>query len=349
MDDSAADPTFRHYTPDDAFTYARHRQDYHTSVYQLVLEHHRATGGRFGTLLDVGCGPGTAGRALAPHFAHACGVDPSKGMIAAARQLGGTAGGAGQEEPIRFEVSPAEDLSGVFSPSDASADGGGGGGSVDLIISAAAAHWFDMPRFWRAADRVLNPGGTVALWCGGSMRPEPGCPGAEAMQAAADEFEAEVDAFMAQGNRLCVGMYRDLVLPWQVDVVGGDDGDDDDGEKKKKKGSSLENFDEVSFRRVEWSTSTPGSLPMSELLASKGGKGGTQGEIPMSALEMVLGTASYVTRWREANTELLVQNPEQDVVKKFRARLEKALSDAGAPTDRVRGGVTGFMLLVKKK
>ncbi|KXJ97275.1 S-adenosyl-L-methionine-dependent methyltransferase [Microdochium bolleyi] len=336
--DDAADPTFRHYKPEDGLTYAQHRQDYHPKLYQLVLDHHRATGGAFDTLLDVGCGPGTAGRALAPNFAHAWGVDPSAGMIAAARQLGGTAGGASSTgtggEPIRFEICPAEDLITGTGIADA---------SVDLLISAAAAHWFDMPRFWAAASRVLKPGGTVALWCGGSMRPDPGCPGAEAMQAAADEFDAEVDAFLAHGNRLCVGMYRDLGLPWEVDAGGAD------------QARALRGFDEASFRRVEWGTAAPGSLPMSELHASKsrsgggGGGGAQEGEMPMDALEMVLGTASYVTRWREANAELIAGHPERDVVRKFRARLEAALAAAGAPTDRVRGGVTGFMLLVKRK
>lgn len=26
------------------------------------------------------------------------------------------------------------------------------------------AHWFDMPKFWAAAAKVLKPGGTVAIW-----------------------------------------------------------------------------------------------------------------------------------------------------------------------------------------
>ena len=37
-------------------------------------------------------------------------------------------------------------------------------GSVDLVTVAQALHWFDRPRFWLEADRVLVAGGVVAVW-----------------------------------------------------------------------------------------------------------------------------------------------------------------------------------------
>ncbi|XP_030828583.1 uncharacterized protein LOC105439561 [Strongylocentrotus purpuratus] len=36
-------------------------------------------------------------------------------------------------------------------------------GSVDLLTVASAVHWFDMPAFTREADRVLKPGGCIAV------------------------------------------------------------------------------------------------------------------------------------------------------------------------------------------
>lgn len=36
--------------------------------------------------------------------------------------------------------------------------------SVDLVTAAQAAHWFDLEKFYREADRVLRPRGIIALW-----------------------------------------------------------------------------------------------------------------------------------------------------------------------------------------
>lgn len=41
----------------------------------------------------------------------------------------------------------------------------GGEDSVDLITVAQAVHWFDLPRFYAVAKRVLRkPGGVIAVW-----------------------------------------------------------------------------------------------------------------------------------------------------------------------------------------
>lgn len=37
-------------------------------------------------------------------------------------------------------------------------------GTVDLITVAQALHWFDLPRFYDEASRVLVPGGVIAAW-----------------------------------------------------------------------------------------------------------------------------------------------------------------------------------------
>lgn len=36
-------------------------------------------------------------------------------------------------------------------------------GQVDLLTAMTAAHWFDRPKFLLEADRVLKPGGCLAL------------------------------------------------------------------------------------------------------------------------------------------------------------------------------------------
>ena len=36
--------------------------------------------------------------------------------------------------------------------------------SVDLAVSAAAAHWFDLPKYYEELRRVVRPGGVAAAW-----------------------------------------------------------------------------------------------------------------------------------------------------------------------------------------
>jgi len=100
----SAESTFRNYTAQDGAQYAKGRFDYHPTLYNLVLQHHLSTGGGSALVLDVGCGPGNAARALAGEFDRAMGLDPSAGMIAAAKELGGSTKSG---RPVEFVVSGA--------------------------------------------------------------------------------------------------------------------------------------------------------------------------------------------------------------------------------------------------
>jgi SAM-dependent methyltransferase len=65
---------------------------------------------------------------------------------------------------------------------------------VDLITVAQAVHWFDLPAFYREAERVLKPGGVLAVW-------------AYAVFASTPEIDRVVDH-----------LYRDVVGPfWPPD------------------------------------------------------------------------------------------------------------------------------------
>jgi len=120
------DPTFRSYTVDQARYYGSRRLGYESAIYDTVLNHHAATGGQFSLLLDCGCGPGNATRDLASSFNQVIGTDAGAAMVLAARELGGKTKSGGD---IKFEVSPAEELSHVK---------GLEGESVDLITVAMA-------------------------------------------------------------------------------------------------------------------------------------------------------------------------------------------------------------------
>jgi ubiquinone/menaquinone biosynthesis C-methylase UbiE len=45
--------------------------------------------------------------------------------------------------------------------------------SVDMVTAAQAVHWFDFDGFFTEAERVLVPGGVLAVWCYGLYQVTP--------------------------------------------------------------------------------------------------------------------------------------------------------------------------------
>jgi SAM-dependent methyltransferase len=100
--------------------------------------------------VDVGCGNGQLTRLLADCFEGVVGIDPSADQIA----------NAFPDARIDYRQAPAERIP--------LADGG-----ASLVTAAQAAHWFDLPAFYREARRIAAPGAVLALVSYGVLELEP--------------------------------------------------------------------------------------------------------------------------------------------------------------------------------
>ncbi len=178
-----AEPVFKDHFSAVARDYANFRPRYPASLYAelavLAPGHERAW--------DCATGNGQAAGGLATHFREVHASDASAEQIAAA------SGPAN----VHFVVAPAE-ASGLPD------------GSVDLILVAQAAHWFDLPAFYAEAERVLRPGGVLALLTYSGLRIN------EILDPVLREFyQVTVGPYWPPERHHPETGYRELPFPWR--------------------------------------------------------------------------------------------------------------------------------------
>lgn len=117
--------------------YAAFRPRYPDALFDLLAEAAPARDAAW----DCATGNGQAALGLAGRFTCVIATDASAAQIAHATP----------HPRVTYRVAPAEAC-------------GLDDGSVDLVTAAQAVHWFDRPRFWAEARRVLRPRGVVAVW-----------------------------------------------------------------------------------------------------------------------------------------------------------------------------------------
>ncbi|XP_069057175.1 putative methyltransferase DDB_G0268948 isoform X1 [Pleurodeles waltl] len=127
-----------------ASLYQKYRLSLPLEMQRLVLSYLEEKKGKpFVLAADVGCGTGQTTCVLAPHFEKVVGTDISEAQIKEAKKMS-------SPPNVSFLVSPAEEL--PFEDV-----------SVDLVIASSAAHWFNLEKFMKEANRVLKPHGCMAL------------------------------------------------------------------------------------------------------------------------------------------------------------------------------------------
>jgi len=135
---------------------------------------------------DCATGNGQAAIALAKHFDQVVASDASREQI----------GHAADHPRVTYRVEPAE-----CSACDAE--------SISLITVAQAYHWFDHPAFHREAERVLKPGGIMALWTYPLARIED-----RVDELVMDLYERQLDGCWPSEREYVDRGYRDFELPW---------------------------------------------------------------------------------------------------------------------------------------
>lgn len=294
--------TFRSYGKDESKRYAQLRLAYHPSVYESIVAQHTANGGKLDSLLDIGCGPGLATRDLAAYFKHATGIDAGESMIEVAQSMDIK---TSTSEPVAFKLTSAEEMAGIED------------NSIDVITAANAAHWFDMPAFWKRAAQVLRPGGSVALWTSGEMVAHSDTPNFVKINEAFKRWqENHLEAHFARGNILVRDQYRGLGMPWDAEPP-------------------VEVFDRTSLFRKEWALDEPFH-------------NGQDNTFSLDLFEKMFATSSPVTRWRQAHPE--TRGTEKDVVRMMRNEIEELLREAGVPDgkDVLKGASPGVVVMVRK-
>jgi ubiquinone/menaquinone biosynthesis C-methylase UbiE len=125
--------------------YDRFRIGYADELYDAIFEYGLRPGA---SVLDVGTGTGLAAAALVARGCSVTGLDASEVMLGRAR---------GRVPGASFVNGSATDL--PFANA-----------SFDAATSAQAFHWFDQERALSELERVVRPGGTVAVWWKALMR-----------------------------------------------------------------------------------------------------------------------------------------------------------------------------------
>lgn len=120
-----------------AANYSLHRPTYPQELYKQILD---VCEGR-SLAIDVATGSGQAATALADRFEKVVAQDGSREQLQHAARL----------PNVEYQLADAHST-------------GLPDNCADLITVAQALHWFDIPKFYLEARRVLKPTGTLAAW-----------------------------------------------------------------------------------------------------------------------------------------------------------------------------------------
>ena len=183
MNPPETSPTFADHFSKVAARYADFRPHYPAALFDYLV----TLVPKSSTVWDCACGNGQATSDLATRFSEVIGTDASVEQITSATP----------SSNVVYRVAPAE-------------QSGLPAGSVQLLTIAQALHWFDLPRFYAEAKRVLVPGGLIAAWAYGINQVE----GEAANQIVQDYYSNIVGPYWPPERKLVEDGYRSISFPF---------------------------------------------------------------------------------------------------------------------------------------
>ena len=136
---------------------------------------------------DCATGTGQAAIGLVNHFAEIIASDASETQVASAEK----------HDSVRYFQAKAEE-SGIETE------------SVDLVTVAQAIHWFDLNAFQAEVERVLRPGGVVAVWSYDILQITPGVD-----EVVNHLYGPILNRFWPPERRIIEAGYRDIDFPYE--------------------------------------------------------------------------------------------------------------------------------------
>ncbi|KKJ75328.1 methyltransferase [Kiloniella litopenaei] len=133
--------------------YAKHRAGFPAIVFDLLQERGIAIPGQ--SLVDLGTGTGTLARGFAARGVDVIGVDPAEAILEQARLMAQDEGVS-----VTFQRGSSEET-GLES------------GRFDVVTAGQCWHWFEAARATKECQRILRPGGYLAI-CHFDWLPLPG-------------------------------------------------------------------------------------------------------------------------------------------------------------------------------
>lgn len=136
---------------------------------------------------DCATGTGQAAIGLANHFSEIIASDASETQVASAEK----------HDSVRYFLAKAEE-SGIETE------------SVDLVTVAQAIHWFDLNAYQAEVERVLRPGGVIAVWSYDVLQISPAVD-----QVVNHLYGPILNRFWPPERRIIEAGYRDIEFPYE--------------------------------------------------------------------------------------------------------------------------------------
>ncbi|TFH66955.1 MAG: class I SAM-dependent methyltransferase [Gemmatimonadales bacterium] len=175
-------PEYLDYFSDQSESYATYRPGYPDDLFAFL----GSLVDRHALAWDAGTGNGQAALGLAPYFDRVIATDASAMQLAAA--------------PHHEKVTYRQAVAGRTELED---------GAIDLATVAQALHWFDREAYFAESQRVVRPGGVIAVWCYTWTQTTPD------LNSVLSAFVSEtLGAWWTPERQLVDTGYRDVQLPF---------------------------------------------------------------------------------------------------------------------------------------